>query len=199
MVDREEAIFLQSDAAPNNGMHPTPHHEASHGSCVGARVMPGVRLLIGGNVKPVLLIILYCALCSVSLNCSRANGDGVAAEPSPASQSNQNTSVVQQTPDPSPTPLSEKDLKEREKIHKAMLAGNYQHDGALQLQTLGDMSSVPALLKVLEDNPPKHGGVLCTVEHAVAALKKVTKHDAGFSYEKWKEWWEQYQKEHPQD
>ena len=29
----------------NNGMHPTPPHGASHVRCVGARVMPGVRLL----------------------------------------------------------------------------------------------------------------------------------------------------------
>ena len=27
----------------NNGMHPTPHHGASHVRCTGARVMPGVR------------------------------------------------------------------------------------------------------------------------------------------------------------
>lgn len=27
----------------NNGMHPTPRHRVSHESCVGARVMPGVR------------------------------------------------------------------------------------------------------------------------------------------------------------
>jgi hypothetical protein len=27
----------------NNGMHPTPHQRVSHVSCVGARVMPGVR------------------------------------------------------------------------------------------------------------------------------------------------------------
>ena len=32
-------------AAPNNGMHPMPRHAASHGSCVGARVMPGDRPL----------------------------------------------------------------------------------------------------------------------------------------------------------
>src|SRR5687768_3334756 len=30
------------NAPPNNGMHPTPHHEASHVSCAGARVMPSV-------------------------------------------------------------------------------------------------------------------------------------------------------------
>jgi hypothetical protein len=34
-----------SKGAPNNGMHPTPHHEASHVRCAGARVMPGVGLL----------------------------------------------------------------------------------------------------------------------------------------------------------
>ena len=31
---------------PNNGMHPTPHKRAFHVSCVGARVMPGVRLRV---------------------------------------------------------------------------------------------------------------------------------------------------------
>jgi hypothetical protein len=28
---------------PNNGMHPTPHHAASHARRMGARVMPSVR------------------------------------------------------------------------------------------------------------------------------------------------------------
>ena len=32
-------------AAPNNGMHPTPCHAASHAACAGARVMPGVGRL----------------------------------------------------------------------------------------------------------------------------------------------------------
>ena len=32
-------------APPDNGLHPTPHHELSHVRCVGARVMPGVRRL----------------------------------------------------------------------------------------------------------------------------------------------------------
>ena len=42
--------------APNNGLHPTPRHAASHESLTGARVMPGVGrlkalafLLNGGN------------------------------------------------------------------------------------------------------------------------------------------------------
>ena len=52
-------IFYVAEAAPqkiaadegtalsrppsNNGMHPTPHHGASHARCAGARVMPSVR------------------------------------------------------------------------------------------------------------------------------------------------------------
>ena len=32
---------LPESAKHNNGIHPTPHHGASHASCVGARVMPG--------------------------------------------------------------------------------------------------------------------------------------------------------------
>jgi hypothetical protein len=39
--------------APNNGMHPTPHHTASHDVVPGARVMPGVRLL--GRYGPLLI------------------------------------------------------------------------------------------------------------------------------------------------
>jgi hypothetical protein len=30
---------------PNNGLHPTPHHEASHVRCIGVRVLPGVMPL----------------------------------------------------------------------------------------------------------------------------------------------------------
>ncbi len=36
---------MASDAAANNGMHPTPHQRASHGAYVGARVMPSVSCL----------------------------------------------------------------------------------------------------------------------------------------------------------
>ena len=32
---------IPESAKHNDGMHPTPHHGASHASCVGARVMPG--------------------------------------------------------------------------------------------------------------------------------------------------------------
>ena len=40
--NRIEKVASYAPAPPNNGMHPTPHHAASHAACVGARVMPGV-------------------------------------------------------------------------------------------------------------------------------------------------------------
>src|SRR5215204_5327995 len=41
-------------------MHPTPHHAASHGTCAGARVMPGVGRKVEGrkNVKTIKHIYL---------------------------------------------------------------------------------------------------------------------------------------------
>jgi hypothetical protein len=42
----------------------------------------------------------------------------------------------------------------REKIEILMLQGKYQHDGSGELAYIGRIESVPALLKVLEDNPP---------------------------------------------
>jgi hypothetical protein len=40
---RPRPARIVSAAHPNNGMHPTPPKRASHGRCLGARVMPGVR------------------------------------------------------------------------------------------------------------------------------------------------------------
>jgi hypothetical protein len=83
-----------------------------------------------------------------------------------------------------------------------MLNGEYQHDGSLELLEIGDITSVPALLRVLKDNPPtimpdgRLSGI-CTIAHAYAALVKITgtKHK---TYEEWSQWWEQYQKEQTQ-
>ena len=38
--------WFRRQAKPNNGMHPTPLHVASHDGCLGARVMPGVGRLV---------------------------------------------------------------------------------------------------------------------------------------------------------
>lgn len=77
-----------------------------------------------------------------------------------------------------------------------MLAGRYAHDGAGTLLYIGDMSSVPALLRALKDNPPlKDGMMICTTGHILQALRKITNHNAGTTHEEWGAWWEQYQKE----
>jgi hypothetical protein len=46
-MSRQAILFVWAEA--NNGMHPMPHHDASHEPCVGARVMPGVRRLIANH------------------------------------------------------------------------------------------------------------------------------------------------------
>ncbi len=91
----------------------------------------------------------------------------------------------------------------REAIHEMMLKGEYQHDGSEELYYIGDMSSVPALLQVLKDNPPTimpdgRSIGICTISHAYGALVKITGNKESKSYEEWSAWWEQYQKEHPQ-
>lgn len=47
------------------------------------------------------------------------------------------------------------DEKRRVEIQKLLLNGEYQHDGSGELISIGTIDSVPALLKVLADNPPK--------------------------------------------
>ena len=90
----------------------------------------------------------------------------------------------------------------REAIHKMMLNGEYQHDGSSELVYIGDISSVPALLQVLKDNPSTRmpdGRLfgICTAAHAYEALVKITGNKESKTYEEWTAWWEQYQKEHP--
>lgn len=90
----------------------------------------------------------------------------------------------------------------RDALHKMMLNGEYQHDGSSELVHIGDITSVPALLQVLKDNPSTRmpDGRLfgvCTAAHAYEALVKITGNKESKTYEEWKAWWEQYQKEHP--
>ena len=90
----------------------------------------------------------------------------------------------------------------REALHKMMLNGEYQHDGSSELVYIGDISSVPALLQVLKDNPSTRmpdGRLfgICTAAHAYEALVKITGNKESKTYEEWSAWWEQYQKEHP--
>src|SRR5215207_1033852 len=76
----------------------------------------------------------------------------------------------------------------REAAHKLMLNGENQHDGAGELLEIGDISSAPALLRVLKDNPPtrKADGRLtyiCTAAHALSALRRISGINGGATYE----------------
>jgi hypothetical protein len=79
--------------------------------------------------------------------------------------------------------------------------GKYQHDGAGELLHIGDITSVPALLRVLKDNAPKGCAgercfYVCTYAHAVAALQRITGHKA-VAYDDWAAWWDEHRKSHP--
>ena len=75
-----------------------------------------------------------------------------------------------------------------------MLNGEFLHDGSLELEHIGDISSVPPLLVVLKENPPRSNGtVVCTAAHALVTLRKITGANPGNRYEDWKAWWETYQ------
>lgn len=43
----------------------------------------------------------------------------------------------------------------RKEVESLMLDGRYQHDGSGELIYIGTIESVPALIKVLEDHPPR--------------------------------------------
>ncbi len=93
----------------------------------------------------------------------------------------------------SPTPT---DQETKENTEAEMLSGEDHHDGSLTLAYIGDIDSVPALLKVLQDNPPAPDGTMaCTTEHAIEALKKITGADPGYTYKKWNAWWQRYQRD----
>lgn len=99
--------------------------------------------------------------------------------------------VVQKTT-PSPTPTKE---ELRLKTQEQMLKGENHHDGSSILESVGTIESVPALLKVLEDNPwSPDGTAVCTAGHAIDALKKITGANPGYTHRAWKSWWNKYQK-----
>lgn len=87
-----------------------------------------------------------------------------------------------------PTPDN---LSRKAEIEMKMLEGKGLHDGALELQTIGDMDSVPSLLVVLKENPPSsRGTMVCTAAHALMALRSITGENPGIRYEDWQKWYE---------
>lgn len=147
-------------------------------------------------MKQILITVFCLGLCGLSFACASKQENVVAASPEQNAPLAQSTVETKPTPEPTLTPLSEKDLKRRAEIHKLMLNGEYLHDGPGELAHIGDISSVPALLVVLKKNPPySNGTMICTTAHALQALWKITGAKPGTTYEDWSAWWEKYQGE----
>jgi hypothetical protein len=79
---------LLLEMPPNNGMHPTPHHEVFHVRCVWARVMPGVGLLqfnyrrrkMMRRLFPITMNFFMVLSLLPLLGCSSAPSSSVAEE-----------------------------------------------------------------------------------------------------------------------
>lgn len=86
----------------------------------------------------------------------------------------------------------------RKEVESLILKGEYQHDGSGELLYIGTIESVPALLKVLQNNPPNETNgkkfYICTYAHAISALRKITEQNF-VDYQDWKNWWELHQKD----
>lgn len=95
------------------------------------------------------------------------------------------------------TNAADENIKRRDEIESKMMRGEYLHDGAMELASLGDIDSVPALLVVLKENPAQPNGVMeCTTGHALTTLKALTGAHPGTTYEAWLKWWNKYKKNH---
>ena len=70
------------------------------------------------------------------------------------------------------------------------------HDVCLQLRDVGDASSVPHLIRVLQffgdaELPlPPGVGIVCTQQHCADTLEQLAGVKVGISYSSWKRWWE---------
>lgn len=139
------------------------------------------------------LIMLMCFTYLVGCATANRRGEPMRLEQRPIST--MAGTDTQDSLETTPNALSPENLEMRELTHRSMLAGNGQHDGAIWLAEHGDMSSVPALMKALEDNkpPPGEDAAVCTYGHAVDALRKITGRDVGWKYADWKVWYEEFQ------
>lgn len=82
------------------------------------------------------------------------------------------------------------DEEVREAIHR-LIAWNKSHDGFIMLESIGDETSVPLLIRSLARAPEddrKSGHVECTWGHCKDALVAITGEDFGYDVEKWRSW-----------
>lgn len=153
-----------------------------------------VRYLMIGGYKSLLMRLLkvlsFCFIISFFICCSLQQTVTTNTSKN-LLLSNKQTSELSK-----PTQLTEEYKKaRREEIQKQMLNGENLHDGSIELEFIGDLNSVPALLIVLKEYPPdSNGGRACPGSHALEALEKITGKKVGIKYEQWNSWWLNYNK-----
>jgi len=70
--------------------------------------------------------------------------------------------------------------------------GNH-HDAFIMLEQFGNRESIPYLIRALawQQMPDDTGTVVCTTDHCVDALRKLTGEDFAYSHSDWSRWWQQ--------
>jgi hypothetical protein len=88
------------------------------------------------------------------------------------------------------------DRQKIEEYKKLLLAGEgNDHDWPSELAETGDVSCVPALITVLKRNPiEEDGSWICTRDHCLQALRKLTGANLGDTDEVWINWWADYKR-----
>ncbi len=78
----------------------------------------------------------------------------------------------------------------REAAHKS-LRWVVDHDSFLTLEAFGDETSIPVLIRSLKrvDKPGPDGIVVCTSDHCLSALQKITREEFGYDVDAWERWW----------
>jgi len=87
---------------------------------------------------------------------------------------------VQSNPNTTPGEL-------RQAAHR-ILRWRSDHDAFIVLSRVGDVSSVPLLIRWLPQLPADNAAVECTTAHCREALVAITHEDFGYRPDKWRAW-----------
>ena len=139
-------------------------------------------------------IVVFSVLCLISVACNSSREQTVAKNFEENVPVSQTPVELTATTESTGGKVNPKELNRRSEVHELMLKGEYLHDGSIELLSIGDISSVPALLATLKKHPPSpHGGLSCTTAHAIEALEKITGAKPGLTHNAWSSWWDRYQ------
>lgn len=117
----------------------------------------------------------------------------VTADQQVAAETNALPQVTATTlPAPERPILTAEDNLKRIETEKQMLKGERLHDGSMELELIGTIESVPALLYVVNKYKTTNGTMICTKAHAISALWKITG-EKFTSDDDWNKWWQDRQ------